>query len=358
LAFAIGLSGSLLLIKTYYRKDKHYHYSFSKKVFYYLTLGILGVQSFLSSLENLLYRNHKHFSKGIIITGLARSGTTALLQSLTKHPQFRSLTYREMPFLCAPKLWSAMNLGKSKKQERIHGDGITVDLDSPDAFDEYFWRLILKERYYTDNAKLRVHHPKEHEIRRYEYYIKKVLRENETYVAKNNNFVLRVKEFLRKRNEYKIFVVFRDPLSHIWSLYNQHNNILQKQMEDDFLRDYMAWLGHHEFGCDVRDFKLNRQDFKYKSPTSLNYWLERWVNYYEYFLNLKCKNVFYLSNVQVYYYTGYYRINLNSYFRKDNTEHLKNKMALKSTTDRELVIKAYSTFFNLKSSESHLKCLA
>ena len=73
----------------------------------------------------------------IFITGLARSGTTILLNALYKSNIFASLSYADMPFILAPNLWSKISLSKrdSALKERAHGDGIKVSKESPEAFD-------------------------------------------------------------------------------------------------------------------------------------------------------------------------------------------------------------------------------
>ena len=45
-----------------------------------------------------------------------------------------------MPFILSPNIYSFLNLKSNiKKSERFHGDGISIDLDSPEAFDEIFF---------------------------------------------------------------------------------------------------------------------------------------------------------------------------------------------------------------------------
>ena len=42
----------------------------------------------------------------VFIIGLARSGTTILLNALHKSNIFASLSYADMPFVLAPNMWS------------------------------------------------------------------------------------------------------------------------------------------------------------------------------------------------------------------------------------------------------------
>ena len=48
----------------------------------------------------------------VFITGLARAGTTILLNALYKSNIFASLSYADMPFVLAPNLWSKISFIK------------------------------------------------------------------------------------------------------------------------------------------------------------------------------------------------------------------------------------------------------
>ena len=47
---------------------------------------------------------------------------------------------------------------------------------------------------------------------------------------------------------------------------------------------YMDWLGHHEFGVNHKQFLFKGGSLSKLLPTTLDYWLERWCEYYEYML--------------------------------------------------------------------------
>ena len=112
-------------------------------------------------LENTFVNLECYLDNNVFITGLARSGTTILLNSLYKSNSFASLTYLDMPFVLAPNLWSKIS---SKKifidvKERAHEDGIKLSIESPEAFEEVFWKTfsesdpetIFKFRNYLNN---------------------------------------------------------------------------------------------------------------------------------------------------------------------------------------------------------------
>ncbi|WP_075501821.1 sulfotransferase [Candidatus Pelagibacter communis] len=101
----------------------------------------------ISFFEDLIIKNHKNNyinldNKCIFITGMPRSGTTILTQTLSKHEDFGSYVYSDLPFTKIPFLWSKFKkiyYHKNESLERIHGDGLKIDLDSPDAFEELIW---------------------------------------------------------------------------------------------------------------------------------------------------------------------------------------------------------------------------
>ena len=72
----------------------------------------------------------------IFITSLARGGTTALLNAFHDIPGIATHTYRDMPFLTAPTLWNRLAGGRKRtvaRHQRAHGDGLEIDLDTPEA---------------------------------------------------------------------------------------------------------------------------------------------------------------------------------------------------------------------------------
>ena len=85
----------------------------------------------------------------IFIAGLARSGTTILLNALYKSNVFGSLSYSDMPFVLAPNLWAKISPSKVNLEfkERAYGDGIKVSAESPEVFEEVFWKTFADEKH-------------------------------------------------------------------------------------------------------------------------------------------------------------------------------------------------------------------
>ena len=71
-------------------------------------------------------------------------------------------------------------------------------------------------------------------------------------------------------------------MHHANSLLNQHLNFSQLHEEDDFIRRYMNYLGHYEFGLNHKPWNnpINYQDFN-----KIDYWLEQWCLFYQNILN-------------------------------------------------------------------------
>ena len=83
----------------------------------------------------------------VFVAALARAGTTSLLTAIHDSEEFASLTYADMPFVLAPNLWDKLNptTRHKEEQERVHGDGIKVSTNSPEAFEEVFGKQSLNK---------------------------------------------------------------------------------------------------------------------------------------------------------------------------------------------------------------------
>ncbi len=223
----------------------------------------------------------------ILITGLARSGTTALLNEIEKNDSVFSLKYQNMPFVLAPKFLNIMN-NKSRvgltPNERSHKDGIYIDESSPEAFDEVFFK-VYEDNKFTIKDKLLQY--ESNYINKYMDFINHCLFVNQKkiYLTKNNNHILRLKQLIETK-KFKILVTFREPLSHSSSLLNQHIIHSKLQELDSFSLQYMNYLGHHEFGLNHKYFLFEKPRLDSSKYSGNNYWLAQWINYYHYILEL------------------------------------------------------------------------
>lgn len=226
----------------------------------------------------------------VFITGLARAGTTILMRSIYGSEAFGTLTYRDMPFVMAPNLWARLHRRSSRDieiTERAHGDGILVDADSPEAFEEVFWRVFLGHRYLNDRTGgLVPHEVPSGGSENFRKYVRLILKRSRKtrYLSKNNNNILRIAALLDIFPDAMILVPFRRPLPHAQSLLAQHQRFLEDR--NRFTRAYMVWLAHHEFGPAHRPFVFSDQPHSDAPTTELLYWLETWGAVYEYLIKM------------------------------------------------------------------------
>lgn len=264
-------------------------YSATDKLLHKFYLSNYGISKSTLEMEEVLYgqkAKQLDVKQYVFVTGLARSGTTAVMNKIFGTGEYASLQYANMPFLLSPNLWKRkLNI---KPHERAHKDGIIIDGDSPEEFDEYFWKAILKDTYIKDNG-LSIHNVDDKLLDKYLTYVALIClaKGKDKYVSKNNNNVLRLST-LQKIDHHKIIILFRDPLSHASSLLKLHRSFSENQMEDSFTLNYFNYLGHHEFGLNHKPFLLTT-DFanqRHQFPKEdINYWLVIWLNYYSYLLN-------------------------------------------------------------------------
>ena len=293
LVFSLGATMPFL------RRSKHLGpYSPIQQVFHHLVLDAPNVGKWL------FHREVKRVLKGeapgdrpfLIVTGLARAGTTSLLNHLHETGAFDSLNYRHMPVLMAPNTWARWNKpGKVEVQERSHGDGIEVALDSNEALEEYFFSAYDG---YVHEATLMEYTLSPQRAKEYLQYQHLVCAEggHGWYLAKNNNALLRFSSLSSHFPQMRMVVLFRQPIFHASSLMDMHDHFSAEQEKDPFFLTYMNWLGHFEFGQNCKAFRWSDgTGMPVQHPVSLDDWLERWIAYYERVLALQNDQMFLLS---------------------------------------------------------------
>ena len=264
-------------------------YSTSDKFLHKFYLSNYGISKATLEMEEIMYgakAKQLDIKQYVFVTGLARSGTTAVMNKIFGTGEFASLQYSNMPFLLSPNLWKRKS--KIESHERAHNDGIIIDGNSPEEFDEYFWKAFLKDSYISEEG-LEPHEVKDDILEKYLTYVTLICyaKGKEKYISKNNNNVLRLSA-LEKIEHNKIIILFRSPLSHAASLMKLDKSFSKNQREDPFALDYFNYLGHHEFGLNHKPFLLTSAFTEYRQQFekgSINYWLAIWLNYYSYILD-------------------------------------------------------------------------
>ena len=165
----------------------------------------------------------------VFITGLARAGTTILLNALYKSNIFASLSYADMPFVLAPNLWSKISFNKKNLElkERAHGDGIKVSTVSPEAFEEVFWKTFAAD---DDES-----------VEKFRVYVGNIIHRYKKgrYLSKNNQNIKRVELISSIFNQSKILIPFREPIQHSYSLLTQHKKFIRDSKKDKFISKYI-----------------------------------------------------------------------------------------------------------------------
>ncbi|MXY83893.1 MAG: sulfotransferase [Gemmatimonadetes bacterium] len=190
----------------------------------------------------------------IYITGLARAGTTLLLNILASHPRLTSFKYCDYygaftPFW-ADHIFRAVGLGAARKQERAHADGVMVNAYSPEAMEEILWMQFFA--YLHDPAENNVverqtSHPEFEAV--YAATLAKLLlcRDAERIVSKNNYNITRIAYLAKLYEDARFVIAVRHPVAHIASMARQHQRNLA-HFSSPIHRQYLRNAGHFEFG--------------------------------------------------------------------------------------------------------------
>ncbi len=260
----------------------------------------IGYKLFKREVKTVEKQGNQLNEKFLIVTGLARSGTTSLLNAIQQTGQFSSLNYANMPFLMSPNCWKKIyNPKETEQKERSHGDGIKIGLDSTEALEEYFFKLKANDNFIEDELLKEYALESEDYVDYLNYQSIVKNKSNKTYLAKNNNFLLRYNSLRELNKKFTVVVLCRHPLYHAASLLEKHLFYSNLQVEDPFVLEYMNWLGHHEFGINQKVFEFkNGRGITSTDKTKLDYWLEVWINYYSKTLTIVDSNTILLTYEQ------------------------------------------------------------
>lgn len=261
----------------------------------YSSLDKLLHRQFLSnnSLSNYLFTRLKTKSKNVdknnitkvFVLGLARSGTTALLNGLYGTGEFASILYKHMPFIFSPELanFFSKKIKGGEYEERYHKDRILINQNSPECLDEPFWLKACSNMY--SKKSINQIDIKNQIIEIYDSMLCRYakMQGKDKILVKNNNNLIRVNSLVQYILNAIFIILFRDPITHSFSMLNQHKNFLNLQSKDPFINEYMDLLGHFEFGNSSKCFKYTINyihNLDRYQKTNINYWLCQWINVY------------------------------------------------------------------------------
>lgn len=224
--------------------------------------GSPGFWKWLGNVETQALADHIagiRIEQPIYISGLARSGSTILLEILALHDTTATHAYKDFPPVLTPYFWNWF-LDRAQKRdtvavERAHGDGIAVTPDSPEALEEVLWMVFFPH----------VHDPAHSNVLDaatdapafasfYRNHLRKLLwlRGGARYLAKGNYNITRLEYLLQLFPDARFVMPVREPMSHIASLQRQHNHFCRIHRDDPRALRYMQRVGHFEFGLDRR----------------------------------------------------------------------------------------------------------
>lgn len=194
--------------------------------------------------------------KPIYVGGLARSGSTLLLELLNCHPQTTTHRYRDFPLLYTPYWWNkfidSMPQPEEEAQERAHGDRLLVTSESPEAMEEVLWMGFFSDLHDESKRNLLTGEDKNEDFDKfYRDHIRKLLavRGGSRYLSKGNYNSTRI-EYIAQAFPDALFVIpLRDPVTHIESLMRQHKKFVELHSKDRDLALHMERVGHFEFGA-------------------------------------------------------------------------------------------------------------
>jgi hypothetical protein len=222
----------------------------------------------LGNLESAWLRRRSNaipIQSPVFITGLARSGTTILLEELSKVAGVGTHRYRDFPFLMTPYFWSRFHdwfAAHGEAVERPHKDRIRITAESPEAFEEPIWQFFFPHLHAVDAL-----HRLTAEKRFPEFdsfftdHIRKILliRGADKYVSKGNYNVTRIEYLATLFPDARFVVPIRHPLMHVHSLVRQHALFSDYAHEDPRVAHYLAAAGHYEFGPQRVPIRLSNE---------------------------------------------------------------------------------------------------
>lgn len=317
------------------------NYSWLQQKLHQLVLSSQFLREVTFDFENSLISSGNESDDHVFVAGLARSGTTILLNAIHESDEFASLSYTDMPFILAPNLWSKISFAKhgTNLVERAHGDGLKVSTKSPEAFEEVFWMTFNdKENVSAEKFKTFV------QLINHKYQKKR-------YLSKNNQNIRRLELLSQIYPNSIILIPFREPAQHAFSLLIQHKKFIEDSKKDRFISDYMKWIGHTEFGPNYAPLANN--DLTYENDLDINHWIEQWYKVYKRCLEIleSNPNVSFICYEKLCLQKEYWleTLRLIEINRNYNFDFRESKREISMKIDNDLIKKASDLYSQLRS---------
>jgi hypothetical protein len=274
-------------------------YSGVDRALHRVAFATYEVQADLADIEDRLFASHLESvtnQRPVFITSLPRAGTTLLLECCAALDEFASHTYRDMPFVMVPCLWSSFSGAfrrEGQLKPRAHGDGMQIDFDSPEALEEVLWLKFWEKQYLADRVVPWPSRPRQEFTTFLARHMRKIAfvrrgdrAEGVRYISKNNLNIARIPLVRQMFPDATIVVPVRAPLDHCSSLLQQHRQFSELHARDAFASRYMRAIGHFDFGEHLRPVDFDRwyDGRAEKDALMLSFWLEYWVAAYRHLL--------------------------------------------------------------------------
>jgi hypothetical protein len=147
--------------------------------------------------------------------------------------------------------------------------------NASDFFDRHFRKII------------RIRHAREASLGHYRM----------RYLSKNNANISRLDVLAEMFPDAAVVIPFRNPLAHAASLLRQHKRFITEHSNDRFAKNYMEWLGHYEFGANLRPINFDGwlDGMEMTDQTGLEFWLKYWMAAYSHVLDKRSEQVILVS---------------------------------------------------------------
>lgn len=232
--------------------------------------------------------------KPIFVAGLARAGSTILLELLSQHPEVATHRYRDFPAVHLPHWWNwfvdRAARGPMRASERAHLDGIRVTRESPEAFEEVLWMTFFPGLH--DPGKSAVLTAETLNLDFEGFYVDHIrklllLRARRRYLTKGNYNVSRLGYLLNIFPDARFVVPIRHPVWHIASLMKQHRIFRDAGSADPRVTRHLRRAGHFEFGLDRRPINFGDDEATarvvehWRKGEEVQGWAEYWRQVYD-----------------------------------------------------------------------------
>lgn len=274
--------------------DSSFQVPWSVHVLSGLAARFPGMWKLLGNLETATYseRLPAVVDRPIFISGIARSGSTILLEILAAHAQVGTHRYRDFPLLHTPIWWHQATERRHSRTlpvERTHGDGIMVTPDSPEAMEESLWMSFFPQAHDSSVSQF-LNRTDDHPAFEafYRDHLRKVLyiRGRTRYVSKGNYNLSRLPYLHKMFPDARFLVPIRHPVQHIASLMKQHRLFSEGETRYPRALAQMQRVGHFEFGLDRRPIHVGDgevireiQDL-WKQGDEVRGWAKYWSHLY------------------------------------------------------------------------------